>query len=134
MRELGLEKNQIKQLDDDLFAEMPNIGLLSISENNLTNVSPELFRNNKKVTQLFMYSNDLSDVDAEQIMKFLPILRYLYLDDNEISCTRVVQIYNLLQSKRIYCLPTGSKKIRDYPQETVVGLLCKPDVSWMATN
>lgn len=137
LQTLELQDNQIMTLEhNNVFSNVPNLDWIGLGINNLTEFSPELIRNNKNLRYLHLYSNDLSDIDAEQIVDFLPNLKYFYLDDNEISCTRLVQIHNMLKSKGIDIGPSYyAFKLRYYPQETVVGnYTCNPDISWMAST
>lgn len=119
----------------ELFASMQNIENLWLDRNNLTEFSPELLRSNNKLEELRLYSNELSDLEAEQLLEFLPNLKIFYWDDNEVSCTRVVEINRMLISKGIEFNESVNAKVRFYPQNRIFGYLtCNPDISWMASN
>lgn len=136
LKKLLLYGNQIEKLDKyDLFVSLRDLEHLSVGMNNLTEFSPELVKNNKALNYLMLYSNDMSDLDAEQILDYLPNLSKFEIDDNELSCTRVVQIYKLFQSKEIVFNTTRNYKVRYYPQKKVFGdLTCNPDAPWMASD
>lgn len=136
LKELFLHDNRIMELNDnDLFASMQNIENLWLDRNNLTEFSPELLRSNNKLEELRLYSNELSDLEAEQLLEFLPNLKIFYWDDNEVSCTRVVEINRMLISKGIGFNESVNAKVRFYPQNRIFGyLICNPDISWMASN
>lgn len=132
---LDLSWNLITNLEHrKMFANMPNLGLISFDHNELTDFSPELIRNNKELRYLELHSNHLSNIEAEKIVDFLPNLEIFDLDNNEMSCTRVVEINQLLASKGIRNTIANARP-RFYPQEKVLGrYLCSPDLSWMASN
>lgn len=136
MRVIHLEDNQIECLDhDELFANsMPDLITLHLNNNNLTEFSPELVKNCHGLRYLDLYSNDLSDIDVVRIVEYRPNLKRLWLDDNEISCVRMVEILSFLEAKGIESEMTESNKTRYYPQQGVFGgFKCNPDVSWMAS-
>lgn len=136
LEQLELYENQIKKLGDyQIFSNLQNLTHLHFGRNNLTEFSPELIRYNKNLLHIYVYSNDLSELEVETILDFVPNLQRLSLDDNEISCTRLVQIFELLESKDIEFHLTANYKVRYYPREIILGSLkCNPDISWMASN
>lgn len=133
---LQLYDNQIMELNDyDLFADLQKLAALALYQNNLTEFSAELLRNNKKLYNLRLDSNYLSDLEVEQLVKFVPNFQKLYWGDNEVSCSRVVEANNLLTSKGIDFNDAASSRVRYYPTEKVFGTIrCNPDISWMASN
>lgn len=109
--------------------------MATLYQNNVTEFSPELLRNNENLKQLDIYSNYLSDLEVEQLVEFLPNLLVLHFGDNEVSCMRLFEANKFLTSKKITLNYIGSSKIRYYPQETVFnGLKCNTDISWMVSN
>lgn len=135
LQELLLHDNQFTHLDENLFSHLNNLQELSMAENNLTEFSPELIRNNRRLSVLYLHSNDLSDLEIEKFLNYLPYLKKLLMNDNEISCTRTYQIYKLLQSKDINFYSPWTSKTRYYSQQYVLGrYTCNPDISWMASN
>lgn len=133
--ELEIDNNHISKLPNGLFSNASSLAYLLIEENNLTEFSPEIVRNAENLDGLYLRSNDLSDIDVEKIVADLPGLKKFYLDDNEISCTRTVEIYNKFRSQNILFGPGYNLKTRYYPQTLLFGgLKCNPDISWMASN
>lgn len=134
---IQLYRNLIESLNDhtNLFSTLTNLEYLDLGENNLTEFSPELVKNNKKLVTLHLYSNELADVDVEQILEYLPNLKFHHLHDNEISCVRIVEIGQLLKARDVEYVGLNYRKVRYYPQETVfTDVKCNPDVSWMASS
>lgn len=130
---LYLGNNQLMSLEQNLFVNTPNLKSLDLNENNLTQFSPELISHHKEFNSLI--NADLSDIDAKQIVDCHPKLAFFHLDDNEMACTRIIEIIRTLDAKQINTEPTGHYKTRYYPQEKVLrGFLCNPDISWMASN
>lgn len=138
LERLNLSLNKIKNLDDhNLLLNLLDLETLQLGFNSLIEFSPELIRTNNRLTQLHLHSNDLSDINAERIVNFLPNLTRFLLNSNEISCTRVVQINEFLQSKGISndWNHENHQTVRYYPQETVLdSVKCNPDISWMAST
>lgn len=136
IEDLYLYGNQIQELEDyQVFSNIPNLTRLHFGRNNLTKFSPELIRYNKKVERIYLYSNELSELEIDVILDFLPNLKTISLDDNEFSCTRLVHIFKLLESKGIEFVLPAKNKVRYYPQQLIFDTLkCNPDISWMASN
>lgn len=133
---LRLAYNRITELHDDLFLNLENLIALEMEVNNLTEFSAKLLRNNRNLVALLLQTNDLSDIDAETIVKDHPKLEAFTVTDNEIHCTRYVQITNMLRSKGIQ-VPGGYRlKERYYPTVEVFEnyQICIPDIAWMAAN
>lgn len=133
---LSLGNNRITQLNDDLFANMPRLNGLYLEVGNLTEFSAKLVRNNKYLVALLLQSNDLLDIEAEKIVEDHPHLVAFTVTDNEIHCTRYVQIVNMLRSKDIQVPGGYALKERYYPTVIVFENYqkCIPDVAWMAAN
>lgn len=136
LESLILWGNRIKHLNDhDIFINLRSLMYLDLEHNNMTVFSPELIRNNTNLLAIWLSSNDLSDIDAEEIVNMLPDLEGFYLNGNEIACTRLVDIYKMFEKENIRFLRTLSFKHRYYPQEKIYGnLSCNPDISWMASH
>lgn len=136
---LQMSDNQLKELDSGLFANLPKLDHLDVSANNLTNFAPQLLQSNKALKHVALEANDLSDVAVEHLAEVLPNLKQLEFDNNEISCTRVVEITEFLLANQIHynSMHQYTHKTRYYEQEILSlhkGLICNPDVSWMASN
>ncbi|XP_063697914.1 protein artichoke-like [Culicoides brevitarsis] len=132
---LGISRNKIMEFDDKIFSEMTNLQQLSAGVNNLTSFSPELVKHNSKLTRLSLSSNDLSDLNVEQIVEYLPNLKFLDWQANEVSCSRAVDANNFLAAKGISFSGGIADKIRYYPTGTVFNnFVCNPDTSWMASK
>lgn len=134
LQKLDLSENKIKTLDKNLFSNLPELEVLALNQNFLTEFSSELIRNNKDLIHLYLYSNDLWDIEPAEIADSHSKLKTFSVDDNVLSCSKMIQIHQLLASKEILNDQVGNK-VRDYPQETVFdGLKCNPDIAWMALN
>lgn len=131
---IHLDGNRIRVLDCSL-ANLANLTELSVRNNNLTEFSPELIRNNHNLEILRLSSNELPDIHVEQIIQVRPTLRELNFDDNEISCVRTVEIINILKRKGIQTGDKFKQKSRYYQQRKVSdGYTCNGDIEWMASN
>lgn len=129
-----LDGNRIRQLTC-WFANLVNLTVLSVSNNNLTHFNPDLIKNNHNLQILDLSSNEMSDIPVEAILHLRPKhLEVFNVDDNELSCVRTVQIIKLLHNHGIQSNVTKQKS-RFYNQKTVLdGYTCNGDIEWMASN
>lgn len=138
LTELILDRNKIKEIPETTFLHTKNLIYLDVGYNDLREFPLELLKENKKLSDLIAWGNDFSDIEAEQIVDFLPSLEKFAVDNNEIACTRMVEIIQMLKAKEINTPAWNYDKTRYYPQERL-GIIdnwymCNPDLSWMASN
>lgn len=136
LKRLHLHFNHIKELHDEVFYSLENLTELSLGSNNLEEFPPDLLKYNVNLENLWIYSNDLADVDVEKILDNLPQLRQLELDDNEFSCTRMMEFIKLLKARNVHLNYAFDRKVRySYVPEKIYGRFkCIHDAVWMTIN
>lgn len=136
LKRLHLQFNHIKELDDEAFYSLESLTELSIGSNDLEEFSPELLKYSVHLENLWIYSNDLADVDVEKLLDNLPKLRQLEIDDNEFSCTRMMEFVKLLKARNVNLNYAFDRKVRySYVPEKIYGRFkCIHDAVWMTIN
>lgn len=134
---LHIFDNQIQNFELGTFDNLTYLQYLDVKGNNLTIFQPKLLKNNRNLQKLLIYSNELSELDTERLLEYVPKLDYISFNDNEISCVRMVEMVKSLRSRKIYVATNTSipKKMRYYTQQKVFkDYICNPDVSWSAAH
>lgn len=131
---IGLYDNQISELDMNIFTKLPNLYTIQFALNNITSFPMELLKNNRRITSIHLDANELSDFDVEKMLEYLPLIEFINLDKNEISCVQMVEMYKILFPKKVTMGTSELPKVRYYNVEKVNGLTCVPDVEWSAAH
>lgn len=134
LKVLHLQWNQIKELDPLIFSHLYNLEEISLGRNNLTEFPARLVRFNPRIKAIWLHSNDISDLDVEQIIEFLSNLQKFEIDENEISCKRLYEILNIFEFRGIEIGHNFHYKKRFYKQYDVNGFKCKPVDTWLSAN
>lgn len=148
---INLECNFIKILPENLFASNYKLKMLQLSINKIIGISQNQFRNNSKLRDLrlnnnhlsefpaesvkntrleilFLYSNDIFDLDDVDELVKLPKLKDMALNDNLFPCKRLRQIVDRFKEKGINSLPWIIDYIdRGHKMGYVDGLSCIDD-------
>lgn len=123
---LELEENKIKKLHQKSFRglydlnylyfthgsmpitelELPdshNLKTLNLANCNISSFSPEIFRRirGQNLRSLFLDSNNLFDLDIEEIFKLTPSLYELRIMDNNFKCSRLAEMISIIQQRRL---------------------------------
>lgn len=134
LRSLDLSNNKIENLICD-FSNLKHLHGFYVANNNLTNFSPDLLKNSRNLITLSLYSNDLSDLNIEKMIHYFPKLQEVEIDDNEISCIRLGEIFKIFQSNGIKYKKSSVIKTRYYNQTVIDGdKKCNPDIEWQASK
>lgn len=157
LKEIRILRNNIRSFEKNLFNRNTNLELLYFGINQLTEIPAELFRNLNKLLDLgfasmqfnkfpkdvfkdlqslkvlWVYHDALLDLDAEDILRFMPRLEKIYLRDNDFKCSRLQTILNLFKQRNVDLDKTiweGNERKRDYQVEYVEGVECIPDAMY----
>lgn len=104
--------NQIRHFDRSTFDKLTQLEYLDVR----TKFPADLLHKNRRLQNLLVYSNDLSDFHSEKLVELLPFFDYISFNDNEISYARMVEMVKHLKSKNIYVV-------------TNTVFLAKPDIT-----
>lgn len=132
---LYLFENEISEIGK-VFDKLTDLRYLTLGINNLTEISADVVKHNKDLNTFLLYSNELSDVPVENIVKKLPLLRNFDFSYNELSCVRVVEIVKILKKRGIIFFSEYlNNKSRYYTQKKVFeNQHCNTDIEWMASK
>ncbi|KAL0276039.1 UNVERIFIED_CONTAM: hypothetical protein PYX00_003713 [Menopon gallinae] len=78
---LIVTNNTIKYLDEDVFADYPQLYLIQLGGNQIESLPPKLFRNQKKLVKLLLLNNRLRSLDRNLFLG-LQQLNILFLQNN----------------------------------------------------
>lgn len=111
LEELHLQYNNITKIDLDLTASI-QLRVLEIYSLNMLNFVTETLREQRNLRFFYISSNNLRDIDIEEIVKFCPKLNYISLVHNKFKCSRHNEIKSILERKNIgyyliykHCVP-----------------------------
>ena len=83
-RSLGLEVNQISDIQPGTFSDLTRLGALSLGSNKLTEIRGDMWKGLDKLTQLFLDSNQISILE-DSAFSSLKSLRQLDLKRNQLT-------------------------------------------------
>lgn len=126
MTHVSLWGNSLKLLPFGLFDSNVDLTWVDLESNKLTNIDGNLFRNNPNLEELYLNfnqlqmfsfsaetpvmkilknvylrSNELSEIDVMMLLKKGPHLKCIYLEGNKFACNRQNEIREILTSKEI---------------------------------
>lgn len=117
----------LTKINTDALNKCTKLVELSISQNNLTDFPYEILSEKGNLRILWAYSNNFVDLDPQKIMQQLANLTTIYLNDNDISCSKMKKIISTFKARNVSVLSAQDTKIRNYDKESVVGVSCVPD-------
>lgn len=122
---LQLGENLIESIDDDLFSALFNLKILGLGSNRIRYFPAGAVRNCNNLQTLYLQGNEILDIDERSLLGYLPILRTLGLNNNDIACKRVEQILTELKARGISKETTsGKQRNRNYPTKKHEGIDC----------
>lgn len=85
----------IERIDHDQFAELTELRFLTIAGSRVSHFPAESIRNSEYLIGLYLYGNNLLDLDGEYILKKFSQLRSVAFSDNDMVCSRVQELNEL---------------------------------------
>jgi len=99
---IGLQNLQLKgDFHGDLFKGLDKLTILDVSKTNINSLSVDLFRDLKNLESLYFFSNNIKDLDIEQLLKYTPNLKHINLRDNDFNCERLKVILSVLKEANV---------------------------------
>lgn len=127
LQRLRILGGSLPHIDIDLFSNLGELKQLLFGDIGLKEVSMEAVKNLKKLESLYLYSNDLADLDAAGLVENLVSLKSVYINDNNFHCDRLIEIIDIFEARKIeitdYSFWTHLKK-RDYIPRKVRNIIC----------
>lgn len=127
---LSLNNIGLRSLHIDTFDSLTQLYSLSLSGNHLYEFPVELLKSLKNVDQMWIQSNELSDIDENAIVEALPKLTELYLNDNDFNCHRVTSILRFLKDNGVKGLSTTVQRSRYYTPKVIDKIQCLTEEQW----
>ncbi|XP_063705368.1 leucine-rich repeat-containing protein 15-like [Culicoides brevitarsis] len=90
LQELYVADNKLEVLDPEVFRILTNLRILSLNGNQLRTFPTTVMQNLRNVEELKLFNNKLTKLNAQEMIKYMPKLKILYIADNEFSCKEVV--------------------------------------------
>lgn len=107
---------------------------ISLSDNKLTHFPYDICAGKTNLTTIWLYSNNLMDLDVTKMMKSCVNLNIIYLNDNDIACSKMYKIISLFKTQNVSVMAAQDTKVRDYDMGGIAGVSCIPDENWIEGN
>ncbi|XP_037048481.1 heparan sulfate 2-O-sulfotransferase 1-like [Bradysia coprophila] len=121
----------------ELLSNLSEMVSLVLSANGLTALPVEAVKNMKKLKYLYLYSNNLSELDAEAFVENIPNLAAIFLNDNNFLCHRSLEIFRVFRANGTdvnnFTLNSYTKK-RDYLPGMRYGIICLTEAQQRIEN
>lgn len=131
IKAIDLSNNLIKEIADGTFAGLKHLSTLNLYNNEMRFFDPEVIKGSTGIEQLALVSNHLLDLDEEKLVKYLPRLKTVYLNDNEFPCDRVKAIREVFLKKNVAMSRiTILEKQRGFEMESMDDMSCMTRGSW----
>ncbi|KAJ6633048.1 Reticulon-4 receptor-like 2, partial [Pseudolycoriella hygida] len=127
LQEINIHGGALEQIDVNLLNNLGELTELVISANRLRELPVAAVKNLKKLKILYLYSNELTDLDAESLVKQLPSLKGVYINDNNLQCDRLNDIIATFKAKNILIVEHTHAiylKKRDYIPHKIQDIIC----------
>lgn len=125
LKSIAMYRNNISSLDIKLLWNVVDLEILQLTANQLTYIHPKVFKNLKRLRELYLRNNPLINLDADQMVKYMPSLKEIYLQDTDIECGRMSDVIEAFEE--IDCImKTDSlfERNRDYEPLKIHDLIC----------
>lgn len=104
------QKNLLKKFEPTILIDLPKLTGFSLSENYINDLSFDEFPYLYKLEKLYLYRNELNDLNVFKMAKKFPNLKEIYLDDNPFDCGKLGIILTALKQLNITIKFLGAKK------------------------
>lgn len=136
VEKIFLDRNQIDELDDEIFSSNNLLKILKLENNNLKKISENLFQNLPELKEIFLQDNKIQKVTTE-IFKNNQNLEILDLSNNKLKFIEM-EILESLKSLKVFdfsgnectkmtILDEDEKNVGIYEAEKVFEEFCRND-------
>lgn len=130
LRTLYLYEANIPFITDGLFDDLTNLKNLFFRRSGLTELPSEAFQSLQSLEILSIYSNNLFELDVNNILKYTPNLKTIRLNDNYFMCSRLKEILSVLRRNNVNVESDTTSRDRPHYPEKVDGVYCLTDSQW----
>lgn len=136
LEKIDLSNNLIEKIPFHFFDELWQLMELQLQGNHLKYFSVDLVRKCESLQVLRIDSNDLFDFNMRKLIEFIPRLKTLALNNNQIRCGKVKEIQEKCEQDNILLDPVyeGVVRERHSPTDTEYSITCLRDVDWVVAN
>lgn len=136
--QVSIGNTNIWQLPLDIFDPLVYLKYLKLYFNELVEFPARLFENLAQLEELSLVGNDILDVNEKLVLQFLPNLKRINVQHNNLLCSRVDKIFRTLQPRGITFdtqqLTTEQKVREKYRTQNVASVQnidCLNDPDWL---
>lgn len=137
LEKIDLTRNLIRELRSEVFANLTNLKELYLSGNYLRRFSPEVIEPCSNLEVLRLDSNDLLDLKETKIMKYMPKLKKVAFNNNQLRCDRVKDMIKIFKMDLIdteYVEQVKESNDRTPLFASVKSIRCLADIPWAAAH
>lgn len=98
---IHLQNNRVERIDPETFEHLNRLSIMDFSENYLTGFPVYKMKPVPSLKKLFLDSNEIMDLDEEQMVQKFPNLDVIYMNDNPFDCSRLRIILDYLKKNKI---------------------------------
>lgn len=110
LRTINLNSNRLIGISDSQFASNSELFSLDVENNHLAAFPASAVKNCTKLYQLYISTNDIFDINAEELIANLPRLSIIYPNRNLFLCSRLQTILNTFRSAGVSVISTALYK------------------------
>lgn len=129
-----MPRNQIRTFDSRTFSGLKNLERFDFQSNLIEIFDPVWLKDSINLTSIAIYSNELTELNAEAIIDLFPKLEIILYDENLISCVRVAEINAAFREARIEYPALREVRPRYVEVRKIDDIDCLPDESWTAVR
>lgn len=136
--QISIGKTVVWQLPMEIFDPLTHLKYLKLYFNELIEFPARLFENLVQLEELSLVGNDILDVNEKLVLQFLPNLKRINVQHNNLLCSRVEKMFRTLQPRGITFDTqqlTTEQKVRDkYRTQNVASVQnidCLNDPDWL---
>lgn len=129
LEQLFLPGGNLSTIDIDLRG-LKQLQIIVLAALNLTVFRPEMIQDQTQLERLALYSNELFNLDIDELLKYTPNLKRIDLADNNFKCSRLEEIVKIARMKNINARTftyTALRRNRTYTPGNVDGIHCLSD-------
>lgn len=138
VEELTIALTEIQTLDDALFEPLTNLKVLRVALGHFTEFPAILIRSLTQLEELVLMGNDIIDINEKLFVQFLPNLKKINLQHNNLLCNRIDKMIQIFKNKGIIVDTTqltSESKIREKYRvlnvHSVQDLECLIETDWI---
>lgn len=130
LREIWVSGGNVSSIDLDL-SDSKKLTVLALRNMGINVFPAETLREQIHLRDLYLYSNNLFDLDVERILQYTPYLRKINLGDNNFKCSRLREMLDILKLRNVEANSfIRHERERDYYPDDINGIHCLTDEQW----